>query len=428
MPNRYARPARSRTIDALQGASGRSGVPAILRAMSNSTPIYRRLALLTQGGLDIYRNKTAMGMLRFRPADVVCVIDPKHAGQDLGKLTGVGSGIPIVATVVEAIRLGMQWLVIGVATPGGFLPDALKPQVYEAIRNRIGVISGLHESVNGDPNLVSLSARYAVELVNLRKVSDDENHIGVAGARRTKAFRVLTVGTDANIGKTTTALELERHLRARGYNARYVPTGQDGKLITGRGVCIDRVIANFASGAVERLVIHEARSADILVIEGQDSILSPPYSGVSLAILHGSCPDAMVLCHAPMRTEHRHTDVPIPPLPIYRQLYEQLLSPLHPGKVVAVSLNTMGMDEQAASASLAGAERACGLPTADVVREGAGEGTRRLADALLAHARACGHRFAEHAGAATAPQRGEQPPAPAAPAAAGRVRGKPRRS
>ena len=274
--------------------------------MPTLNPVYRRLALLTQGGLDIYRNKTAMGMLRFRPADVVCVIDPKHAGQDLKQLTGVGNGIPIVSTVVEAINLGMQWLVIGVATPGGFLPDTLKPQVYEAIHNRIGVISGLHESVNGDPNLASLAARYAVELVNLRKVGEDENHIGVAAARRTKAFRVLTVGTDANIGKTTTALELERHLRARGYNARYVPTGQDGKLITGRGVCIDRVIANFASGAVERLIAHEARSADILVIEGQDSILSPPYSGVSLAILHGSCPDAMVLCHAPMRVEHRH--------------------------------------------------------------------------------------------------------------------------
>jgi uncharacterized NAD-dependent epimerase/dehydratase family protein len=396
--------------------------------MSNSAPIYRRLALLTQGGLDIFRNKTAMGMLRFRPVDVVCVIDPKHAGQDLKLLTGVGEGIPIVATVVEAIRLGMQWLVIGVATPGGFLPDALKPQVYEAIRNRIGVISGLHESVNGDPNLVSLAARYAVELVNLRKVSEDEYHIGVGAARRTKAFRVLTVGTDANIGKTTTALEIERHLRARGFNARYVPTGQDGKLITGRGVCIDRVIANFASGAVERLVTHEARSADILVIEGQDSILSPPYSGVSLAILHGSCPDAMVLCHAPMRTEHRHTDVPIPPLATYRQLYEQLLQPLHPGKVVAVSLNTMGMDERAARAALNGAERACGLPTADVVREASGEGTRRLADALLAQAKACGHVFAQHAGAATALRQGERAQGP--PASAGRPhvpRRKPRR-
>lgn len=350
--------------------------------MTAVPPLYRRLALLTQGGLDIYRNKTAMGMLRFRPEDVVCVIDAKHAGQDLLRLTGVGGGIPIVASVQEAIALGISWLVIGVATPGGTLPDALKPQVYDAIRHRIGVISGLHESVNGDPNLVALSARFAVELVNLRKVSDEEGHIGKAHARQTKAYRVLTVGTDANIGKTTTALELERQFKARRINARYVCTGQDGKLITGRGVCIDRVISNFASGAVEQLVMHEGRSADLLLIEGQDSILSPPYSGVALALLHGSCPDAMILCHAPTRTMHRHTDVPIPPLAVYRRLYEDMLAPLHPGKVVAISLNTMGLDDGQARAAIAAAAKDTGLPAADPVRDA--DGCRVLADAVLA--------------------------------------------
>ncbi len=355
--------------------------------MSTPPPIlYRRLALLTQGGLDIYRNKTAMGMLRFRPEDVVCVIDAKHAGQDLQQLTGVGAGVPIVATVMDAVRLGIDWLVIGVATPGGYLPANLRPQVYEAIKNRIGVISGLHESVNGDPNLVALSARYAVDLVNLRRLPDDENHVSTARARDTKAFRLLTVGTDANIGKTTTALELERQLRAQGVSARFVPTGQDGKLITGRGVCIDRVISNFASGAVERLVCHEARSADLLVIEGQDSILSPPYSGVALALLHGSCPDAMVLCHAPSRTLHRHTDVPIPPLQQYRQLYEAMLAPLHPGKVVAISLNTMGLDEAEARKALVAARAETGLPAVDPVRNLDG-GVEVLVAAILAAAK-----------------------------------------
>ena len=180
-----------------------------------TTTLYRRLALLTQGGLDIYRNKTAMGMLRFRPDDVVCVIDAKHVGQDLQTLTGVGAGIPIVGSIDEAVALGIEWLVIGVATPGGTLPDEIKVQVYDAIRHRIGIISGLHESVNGDPNLVSLAARYAVELVNLRKLPIEDWHIGKAQARHTTAFRVLVVGTDANIGKNTSELELERHLKER---------------------------------------------------------------------------------------------------------------------------------------------------------------------------------------------------------------------
>src|SRR4051812_27165808 len=218
---------------------------------------YRRLAVLTEGGLDIYRNKTAMTLLRFRPEDVVCVIDSKHAGCDLQEIAGMGQGIPIVASIEEALPLGIEWLVIGVATPGGYLPKQLRPQVYEAIRNRIGVISGLHESVDGDPNLVSLAARHCVELVNLRKVPEEEHVISTARARQVQALRVLTVGTDTNIGKPPPSLSLDRWLRAEGVNARFVATGQDGILASGRGLCIDRVISDFTGGAVERLVMHE---------------------------------------------------------------------------------------------------------------------------------------------------------------------------
>ncbi len=359
--------------------------------MTATPTLYRRLALLTQGGLDIYRNKTAMSMLRFRPDDVVCVIDAKHAGEDLQALTGVGAGIPIVGTVQEAVALGIDWLVIGIVAPGGYLPDELKIQVYDAIRQRIGIISGLHESISGDPNMVALAARYAVELVNLRKLPIEDFNIGKALARHTQAYRVLVVGTDANIGKTTTALELTRHLVARGIKARFVATGQDGKLVTGHGICVDRVISNFASGAVERLVTNEARYGDILIIEGQDALLSPPYSGVALSLLHGSCPDAMILCHAPTRTLHRHTDVPVPPLPVYRRLYEEMLAPLHPGKVIAVALNTLGLDLKTAQAEVSAARKSTGLPCVDVVRELQGNrGCAELADAVLAAWEAAG--------------------------------------
>ena len=359
--------------------------------MTATPTLYRRLALLTQGGLDIYRNKTAMSMLRFRPDDVVCVIDAKHAGEDLQAITGVGAGIPIVGTVQEAVALGIDWLVIGIVAPGGYLPDELKIQVYDAIRQRIGIISGLHESISGDPNMVALAARYAVELVNLRKLPIEDFNIGKALARHTQAYRVLVVGTDANIGKTTVALELTRHLVARGIKARFVATGQDGKLVTGHGICVDRVISNFASGAVERLVTNEARYGDILIIEGQDALLSPPYSGVALSLLHGSCPDAMILCHAPTRTLHRHTDVTVPPLPVYRRLYEEMLAPLYPGKVIAVALNTLGLDLKTAQAEIAAARKSTSLPCVDVVRELPGNrGCAELADAVLAAWEAAG--------------------------------------
>jgi uncharacterized NAD-dependent epimerase/dehydratase family protein len=358
--------------------------------VANPVRAPRRLAVLTEG-LDQYRNKTAVNLIRFRPQEVVCVIDTRHAGQDLQQLLGIGKGIPIVGSAAEAVKLGAAQLVIGVATPGGFLPAELRPIVYEAMRNRVGVISGLHESVAGDPNLASLAARHAVEIVNLRRLSDDAQHIGKGLARQGAAFRVLTVGTDANIGKTTTTLLMhEWHKKNGPGRSRFVATGPDGVLVKGRGMCIDRCITDFASGAMEDVVLRESKGRDMLFIEGQDSILSPCYSAVCAAVLHGSCPDAMVLCHIPTRRTHRHTDVPIPPLSQYIAAYEMLLSPMHPGKVVAISLNTMDLDPDSARKAI---ERACaetGLPVADPVREG-DAGVARLVGAVVRVAIKSGH-------------------------------------
>lgn len=348
-------------------------------------PIYRRLAVLTEGTRDIYRNKTAMGLLRFRPEDVKCVIDSNHVGTDLPSMPGIDAKIPVVGAIRDAVALGVEWLVIGVNTPGGSIPDSIRPLVYEAIRNRIGVISGLHESVNGDPNLVSLAARYAVELVNLRATPDDRI-VSTGKARSTKAFRVLTVGTDANIGKTTVSLMLERHLNSvKSYHAvaGFVSTSQDGILITGRGVAVDRMISDFAGGMVEQLVLSNDRGHDILVIEGQNSILSPCYSGTAMSLVHGSCPDAMILCHNPRRTMLRHTDAPVPPLATYIDLYERVLAPIHPGKVVGIALNTLELTDAEAAQAIAAAAKETGLPVADVIREGF-EGCKRLALAVLA--------------------------------------------
>lgn len=371
---------------------------------ADHAPPTRRLAVLTEG-LDAYRNKTAVNLIRFRPHEVVCVIDTRHAGQDLQELLGIGRGIPIVGSAAEAVKLGAKQLVIGVATPGGFLPAELRPIVYEAMRNRVGVISGLHESVGGDPNLASLAARHAVEVVNLRKITDDVNHIGTGRARQGKAFRVLTVGTDANIGKTTTTLMMHTWHKKHGPGrSRFVATGQDGVLVKGRGLCIDRCITDFASGAMEDVILRESKGRDMLFIEGQDSILSPCYGAVSIAVLHGSCPDAMVLCHVPSRRLHRHTDVPIPSLSQYIAAYEALLAPMHPGKVVAVSLNTMDLDADAAAKAVEKAAAETGLPVADPVREG-DEGVSRLVAAVIKAAAKAGHPIAKSVKKAKAAKR-----------------------
>ena len=356
----------------------------------SSHPLYRKLAVLTEGSHDIYRNKTAMGLLRFRPEDVLCVIDSNHVGLDLQALLGIDSKIPVVGSIADAAHLGIEWLVIGVNTPGGYLPDSIRHHVYEAIKQRVGVISGLHESLS-DPNMVSLSARYAVELVNLRATPDDRM-VSTGLARKSKAYRLLTVGTDANIGKTTVSLTLQRHLnqvKSYGTRAKFVSTSQDGILITGKGIAVDRMISDFAGGMVERLVLDADRDADVLVIEGQNSILSPCYSGTAMSLVHGACPDAMILCHNPKRTLIRHTDAKMPSLATYIDLYERVLAPIHPGKVIAIALNTLELTATEAAAAIARVQAETGLPTADVIREGEA-GCRRIAAAVMAAQRSRG--------------------------------------
>jgi uncharacterized NAD-dependent epimerase/dehydratase family protein len=349
----------------------------------------RHMAVLIDHSLDTFKNKTAVALLRFRPHEVVCVIDPGYVGGDLNRMLGSGSDVPVVGNVDDAIELGATQLVIGVATPGGFLPPELRPIVYDAIRHRMNIISGLHSSIDGDPNLASLAARHAVEITNVRRVSALTNLVGSGKARHGHAFRLLTVGTDPNSGKTTTSLMLERWFLDRKVKLRFVATGQDGMLVKGRGVCVDRCITDFASGAVESLVMHEARGRDLVVVEGPDALMSPCYSPVAMAVLHGTCPDAMILCHVPTRKLHRHTDVPIAPLADHIAAYELLVKHIHPAKVVAISMNTMGMDDDEAAEVLAKTAAETGLPVADPVREGEA-GAARLGNAVAAIAAACG--------------------------------------
>lgn len=347
----------------------------------------RNLALLTEG-LEIFHNKTAMGMLRYCPEDVACVIDASHVGKDLQSLIGMGEGIPVVSSVEESRQYAPEYLVIGVTTPGGYLPESIRSHVYKAIRARIGVISGLHEELNTDPNIASLACRHAVELIDLRKVPEDEVFIASGRARETSALRVLTVGTDCNLGKMTTSIQLEMFMRnQQSIRARFVATGQNGILIKGRGICLDRCISDFAAGAVERLVLREDEdNMSVLIIEGQGSILSPPYSGVSLSLLHGSVPDAMILCHRVGRKMHRNSETPIPPLEEYIDLYNTMMKPLYKdSKVVAISVNTQGLSDEEAEKELRSITQRTGLPTADVVRQGQ-FGSEILSNAVLDYA------------------------------------------
>jgi uncharacterized NAD-dependent epimerase/dehydratase family protein len=180
-----------------------------------------------------------------------------------------------------------------------------------------------------------------------------------------------------------TALEITGAALAAGCAARFIPTGQTGMLIAGHGVTIDRVPGDFMAGIVEEMVLHSG-GADVVVVEGQGSLIHPAYSGVTAALLHGALPDAMVLCHVPGRQVLRNQEMPIPPLPELIALYEAFLRPLHPGRVVAIALNGSGLEDDEIEAAVHAAEAEAGLPAADPIRHGA----TRLWEACAQRARA----------------------------------------
>jgi uncharacterized NAD-dependent epimerase/dehydratase family protein len=336
-----------------------------------------RFLILADGQLGVFSSKTATSVLRYRSADVAAVLDREHAGQSTARLLSVPADVPIVATLAEGLTHGSTALLIGIAPPGGGLPGEWRALLLEAIEAGLHLVSGLHVMLGDDPELVRRAATRGVRLHDLRRPPEG-SPIASGAAAATRARRVLTVGSDCNIGKMVTALEITAAARRAGRDARFVATGQTGMLLAEGGVAIDRVIGDFMAGSVEQLVLAEG-SADLVVVEGQGSLIHPAYSGVTLALLHGALPDALVLCHQPGRTHVRHQKVPIPPLPDLIALYEAVLRPLHPGRVVGIALNGVGMEDADVDRAVVEAEAATGLPAVDVIRHGAD----RLRDAIL---------------------------------------------
>ena len=180
---------------------------------------------------------------------------------------------------------------------------------------------------------------------------------------------MLTVGTDCNIGKMTTQLQILGDLRQRGIRTNFAATGQTGILVEGRGIGVDAVVADFIGGAAEALVLECAKDADLVLVEGQGSIIHPSYSGVTYGLLHGSLPHAQILCAQPSRTAINRCDwVKIPPLVDFITLSENAAMYLRPAPVIAIALNTFDLSEDAALKAIETVQRETGLPTTDSVR------------------------------------------------------------
>lgn len=334
-----------------------------------------RTVILAEGfSGDPHYGKTMRGVLRYRRDDVVVIVDSSRAGE-------TEAGVPIVADVDSALSFGPEVAIVGVATQGGRFPPAWRAILRRSIDAGLSIENGLHEMLGDDLELRPLADLAGVELRDLRRPPPGLD-VATGANLEVDAQIVLTVGSDCAIGKMTVSLELDRVARERGHPSVFVPTGQTGIAIAGWGIAVDAVVADFVSGAAEQLVVDgRRRGGELLWVEGQGSLVHPCYSGVTLGLYHGAVPHALVLCHRAGATEIEGSPGhPIPPLRELVELYQRMALPRRPSRVVALALNTVGMDDGTARRAIAAASDETGLPAADPVREGA-DG---LLDAVLA--------------------------------------------
>ena len=327
-----------------------------------------RVAILLEGGIKGIHGKTGLAFLRYSNTDVVALIDRSSAGQSSVELTGIDRDVPIVADTLAALEYKPEVLLIGIAPSGGQLAPELEREIAIAIEHGLSVFNGLHTPLS--PRFPNLQPQQQIWDVRQEPRSLT---IARAKARSLTATRILTVGTDMGIGKMSTSLELHRAALRQGIKAQFVGTGQAGIAIANKGIALDAVRVDFAAGAVEQAVMEIGQGQDLIIVEGQGSLLHPG-STATLPLIRGTQPTGLVLVHRAGAKQIRDLpEIKIPPLPEVIKLYETVASAggaFGEVRVHAIALNTSSLDLQAATEVIESTTELTSLPCSDVVRFG----------------------------------------------------------
>lgn len=314
--------------------------------------------------------KTAHGVIRYGNDETVAVIDPSCAGQRVrDAVPYLNCDAPIVESVAAALQYAPTALLIGTAPKGGKLPPDWRAQVLAAIEAGLEIVNGLHDMFAQDAEFAAAAEKHHARIWDVREPPDVPLFSGkVYGV---KAPIALAVGNDCAVGKMTVMLELARAAKAQGAHAEFVATGQTGIMIAGWGISIDRVISDFATGATERIVLEAARrNPDYILVEGQGGINHPAYAPVTLSLMYGAAPDALVLVVKPDRTRIEVFETPTLSYRALIRAYESLCATVKPAKIVGIALNTHGLSEERAREEVERARTETQLPADDVVRFG----------------------------------------------------------
>ena len=320
-----------------------SSTASRFRPINPASECMKRYLVLAEGySADPHYGKTARGVMRYGADPVVAVVDSERPGEAL-------DGVPVVATVEDALAYEPTTALVGVATARRAPAAEWRAILEERARGRARPRVGMHQFLGDDPELAALAEEHGAEIRDLRRAPAG---LSVPTGENLKhgATVVLTVGSDCAIGKMSVSLELDRGARERGLESVFVPTGQTGIAIAGWGIAVDAVVADFIAGAAERLVVEGAGRGDLLWVEGQGSLVHPDYSGVTLGLFHGSAPHYLVLCHqvGATSTSRLSRRIRSPRCPSSSSSTSASRSPPGRAKVVAFALNTRRLDDEEA--------------------------------------------------------------------------------
>jgi uncharacterized NAD-dependent epimerase/dehydratase family protein len=338
----------------------------------------RQIVCLTEGHSEPHAGKTAANVIRYRREEVVAMLDSTQVGKTSRDLLAVTTGepVPVIANLTEAPTANT--LLLGIAPPGGKIPASWRKIILQAIERKMDILSGLHDFLNNDPEFKAAADRAGVKLIDVRMNS--EKSIARRVGLRPDCLRVHTVGHDCSIGKMVVSVEVTNGLKKKGWDAKFIATGQTGIMIEGDGLPIDCIVADFVSGAAEKMVLQHQHH-QILLVEGQGSLVHPSYSGVTLSLLHGCAPQALILCYEIGRdTVTGVESVKIPPLAEIKKMFELMANIHQRCDVIGVAINSRRVNATEAAAERARIKTEFGLPACDVLRDGPEE----LVEAVIA--------------------------------------------
>ena len=335
----------------------------------------QKLAIYMEQALGGSGGKMGHGVMRYIANPIACVIDSLHAGKTVNEACSLPHDFPVVSTIEEAIELGAEVLVLGIAPSGGRIPEDWVPAIVKSIGNNMSIVNGLHDELNPRFGELLQGEQWLWDIRQPGFVPS----IGSAKASSLSNTRILFLGTDMAVGKMTAGLELYRWLVDHGHSTDFIATGQIGITITGKGIPLDAFKVDHACGAVETMVM-QAQESDYVLVEGQGSILHPG-STATLPLMRGTCPNRLVMCHKAGMLRTR-ADTVVPPLKDFIRLNEDLAAccgSLPTAKTIGVALNTMDLTDSEASDTVKRLEDELDLPVTDVVRHG----TAKLGEALV---------------------------------------------